>query len=639
GQRFEFTNDFSTNTYLTRADWQASSAHRLSLRFNKSTWRNPFGNVGGTAHPSQAARQTRDNHSFFTNWNWAAAPSLVSEVKYGYNYFQWTNSPYVNSPEFRFPGGITVGGAYNYPQEFNQNTHQVRNDLYWMKGSHSVKFGGEYLANNHTGLFQQNVRGLANPLTAVPANLPAVFPTWNDPRTWNLSAVSPLVSSYVQGFGNFNIDIPRNIVGFWVQDDWKVTRRLTLNLGIRYDNDLGIWSTPALKSGVLPARGGQNTNFGPRVGFALDVFGDRKTVIRGGGGLYFADIQANQVINQSIFNGESSLQVSVNRTAASGIDLNNPFGQYTAEDYLTGRAPTPVQNLQLLGKGAQTPYSAQASIGVEREFRKGWTVSGDFVWWRIYHDWVRQDQNIFYNPATLFGTNPTTAGRPDPRFGQILIFTTPDAAGSIYTGGQFEVTRRLNDRFQLGAAYTFARLKDSTNGAFGYPNNQYDLADEWGNSLDDQRHTLNFDGSARLPWGMQSSLFYHLGSGAAFASIAPGNPFNYVGTSNRSFANGTRVFIDDEYLYSSRAPGFTNVKRNSLRGKPIHRMDWRFSKSVAIRERWRMTGIFEVFNVLNYQNYGTYLTNTGLNTYGRPAYNANLAYAARMLQFAARFDF
>ncbi|MBC7928080.1 MAG: carboxypeptidase regulatory-like domain-containing protein, partial [Bryobacteraceae bacterium] len=78
GQRFEFANDFSTNTYLTRADWQASTAHRLSLRFNKSTWRNPFGNVGGTTHPSQAARQTRDNHSFFTNWNWAAAPSLVS---------------------------------------------------------------------------------------------------------------------------------------------------------------------------------------------------------------------------------------------------------------------------------------------------------------------------------------------------------------------------------------------------------------------------------------------------------------------------------------------------------------------------------------------------------------------------------
>lgn len=638
-QRFEFPNDFSTNTYLGRVDWQLTDSQRLSFRYNKSQWRNPFGNAAGAAHPSQAAKQTRDNSSFFMNYNWAVSPGFVAEVKYGYNYFQWTNVPYVESPEFRFPGGITVGGAYNYPQEFNQKTNQVRSDLYVMKSTHTLRFGGEYLSNNHSGLFQQNVRGQANPLTSTPTNLPEIFPVWNDPTTWKLDQVSPLVSSYTQGFGNFNIDIPRNVLGFWVQDDWKITRNLTLNLGLRYDNDRGIWSTPTLKSGVVPPRGGQNKNFGPRIGFAWDILGDRRTVIRGGGGLYFADIQANQVINQQIFNGEQSLQVAVNRTATTAIDLSRPFGQYTGEDFLSGRAPSPIQNIQVLGPGAQTPYSAQASIGVERELRKAWTFSGDFVYWRIYHDWIRQDQNVFFDPVTGFGTNPTRTGRPDPGFGQILIFTTPAAAGTIYTGGQFEVTRRLGERFQLGAAYTIARQKDSTNGAFGYPNNQFDLADEWGTSLDDQRHTLNFDGSARLPWGVQSSIFYHLGSGTAFASLAPGNPFNYVGASNRTFANGTTVFIDPKYLYPSRAPGYTNIKRNSLRGKPIHRMDWRLSKSVALMERFRVTGIFEVFNVLNYQNYGSYLSNTGLATFGRPAYNSNLAYAARMLQFAARIDF
>lgn len=640
GQRFEFANNFATNTYLTRVDWQAAAAHRFSFRFNKSQWRNPFGNVSGTAHPSQAARQTRDNSSFFANWTWAAKPSLVTEVKYGYNYFQWVNDPYVQTPEFRFPGAITVGGAYNYPQEFNQNTNQVRSDIYWLNGKHNLKFGGEYLANNHTGLFQQNVRGLANPISSTPANLPDVFPVWNDPSTWKLDVVAPLISSFTLGLGNFNIDIPRNILGFWIQDDWKVTRNLTLNLGVRYDNDLGIWSTPVLRSGIVPARSGQNLNFGPRIGFAYDLLGNRKTVIRGGGGLYFADIQANQVINQSIFNGENSLQVAINRTATSTINLANPLGPYTADDYLRGTAPAPIQNIQILGRNSQTPYSAQASIGVEREVARAWTFSGDFVYWRLYHDWQRHDQNVLFNPATGFGINPSTpGGRPDARFGQILTFVTPDAAGSIYYGGQFELTRRFGQRFQLGAAYTLAKLRDSTNGAFGYPNNQFDLADEWSWSLDDQRHTLNFDGSIRLPWDVQTSLFYHFGSGNAFASIAPGNPFNYVGTSNRTFANGTTVFIEPEYLYPSRAPGYTNVRRNALRGKPINRVDWRLTKAVPISEQIRVSGIFEVFNVLNYQNYGTYATNVGLNTFGRPAYNSNLAYAARMLQFAARVDF
>jgi hypothetical protein len=79
--------------------------------------------------------------------------------------------------------------------------------------------------------------------------------------------------------------------------------------------------------------------------------------------------------------------------------------------------------------------------------------------------------------------------------------------------------------------------------------------------------------------------------------------------------------------------------RNALRGQAINRVDWRLSKAVAIKERWKMTGIFEAFNMLNAQNYGNYVTNVGLATYGRPVQNTNLAYGARMLQFAARFDF
>jgi hypothetical protein len=76
-----------------------------------------------------------------------------------------------------------------------------------------------------------------------------------------------------------------------------------------------------------------------------------------------------------------------------------------------------------------------------------------------------------------------------------------------------------------------------------------------------------------------------------------------------------------------------------LRGAAINRLDWRLTKAVKIKEKWQVSGIFEVFNVLNYQNYGTYNSNIGLATFGRPAYNSNLAYAARMLQFAARLDF
>ena len=639
GQRFEFQNEFETNTYLARVDYQQSASKRLSFRFNKSEWRNPFGNVTGTSHPSQAAKQTRDNWSTFASYNWTLSPTLVSEIKYGFNKFQWSNTPYVDFLEIRIPGAATIGGPFNFPQIFDQKTHQLRNDLYWMKGTHSVKFGGEYLSNNHTGLFQQNIRGQANPLSAAPANLAAQVPVWNDPKTWNIPAFSALTNSYVQGFGNFNINVPRNVLGFWVQDDWKISKKLTVNLGVRYDNDIGIWNTPTLKSNVVLPRGGQNRNIAPRLGFAYDLMGDRKTVLRGGTGLYFADIQANQVINQSIFNGEKSIQASVNRSATVTIDLSNPFGGINGQDFVTGKAPTPIQNVQVLDKNATTPFSFQSSFGGEHQFKSNWTVSADFVYWRVYNEWVRQDRNLFFNPVTGFQAVPATAGRPDPRFGQILNFTTPSSSGAIYYGGQFEVTRRFGNRFQLGTSYTLSKLKDSTDGAFTYVNNQFNLADEWSRSLDDQRHTLNFDASLTLPFGLSSSLFYHFGSGNPFRSLSPTNPFAYVGTNNRTFLSTANTFIDKKFLSPSRAPGFTDVKRNSLSGLAINRLDWRLNKGFRIKEKFTATGTFEVFNVLNYQNYGVYNTNIGIASYGRAAFNSNLAYAARMLQFSARLDF
>jgi hypothetical protein len=637
GQSFTFPTKSLTNSFLTRVDWMMKAKHRLSTRYSTFTFENPFDLTNGAAHPSQTAVRTRKSHNAVANWSWVASPAIVNEVKYGYSYFRWTNDPAVDSIEFRFPGGITVGGAYNFPQIFNQNVHQLRDDLYWLKGTHSFKFGGEYLSNNHTGLFQQNVRGVAT-MSAAPANYAAVFPVWNDASTWKLDQLAPLVSVYTQGFGNFNINVPRNIVGTWIQDDWKVTKRLTFNLGLRYDNDFGVFYTPNLRSGVVSPRGGDNNNISPRLGFAFDPTGTRKTVLRGGVGMYYADIQANQVINQSIFNGESSIQASIQKTATTTIDLTKPFGNINGDDFVSGKAATPVQSLQLLGPGAVTPYSFQASFGAERSFGPDWTFSGDFVYWRVYREWQRNDRNLFFDPVTGFNVNPNTGGRPDPRFSQVLQFTTPNSAGAIYFGYQMEVQRRLSKRFQTGVSYTVAKLKDSSPGPFNYPNNQYDLADEWAQSTDDQRHTVNFNGSLQLPWGFQSSLFYHLGSGAAFAVSSPTNPFAYTGGS-RTFANSTRVYIDPSLVKATRAAGYSMAVRNALRGQAINRVDFRISKAVAIKERWKMTGIFEAFNMLNAQNYGGYVTNVGLSTFARPVQNTNLAYAARMLQFAARFDF
>src|SRR6185295_12525967 len=134
--------------------------------------------------------------------------SIVNEVKVGFNHFDWNNQALVPSQEYRF-GTVTIGGRYNYPQNFIQGTQQYRDDLFWLKGKHSVKAGTEYLYNHHTGIFQQNLRGTVSSFSKDPADFAAVFPNYKDPSTWNLAAIAPLANSFVQGFGNFNMDIPR----------------------------------------------------------------------------------------------------------------------------------------------------------------------------------------------------------------------------------------------------------------------------------------------------------------------------------------------------------------------------------------------------------------------------------------------
>ncbi|HEY3940785.1 MAG TPA: TonB-dependent receptor [Bryobacteraceae bacterium] len=638
GESFTFPNELRTNSYLLRSDWQINSKNRLSARATGYTWAVPFNNVTGSSSPTRATDSTRTSYAFLGTWTSTLTPALVNEMKGGLNHFDWQNTPLVQSQEYRFPT-ITVGGPYNYPQHFIQNTQQYRDDLFWLKGGHSLKAGIDYLHTMYSGLFQQNIRGTVLSFSANPSNFNAIFPTWNDPSTWNIAAISPLAVSYVQGFGNFNIHIPTNAIGVWVQDDWKLSPKLTLNLGVRYDNDLGIFDPSLnLKSGLQTPHHNDNLLFAPRVGFAYDPTGSRKTVIRGGGGLFYGDIQANQTIDQQIFNGQTSLQPSVQASTGNPINLSAPFGNVTGDEFLSGAVPVSAQALQLLAPNVHTPYSLQLSIGVERQITKTWVVSADYLHWRVYHDWIRSDANLYYNPATGYNMNPTTAGRPNPNFTNILTFYTPGAAGSIYDGLQVGVQHRFSQNVSASAAYTLARLKDSTTGPFYYPNNPFNFADEWANSPDDQRNTLTLSGSYLWKWGLSLSGSFHYGSGQAYQVTAGYNPFGAT-VDNRLLPTTAAYYTSSANIKASTVPGYNIVARDSLYGNPIERVDLRLSKTFTVKEHLRFIPIVEAFNLFNHSNFGGYQTVVTAASYGAPVQNSDLAYAARMLQFAGRIEF
>src|SRR5918993_2182747 len=108
-------------------------------------------------------------------------------------------------------------------------------------GRHNLRVGGEWFRwdAKHFG-WCNRCNGVLRITAPPPANVEQLFPTWNDASTWNLAALSPLVTNYEQSLGDHSIHDVRNIFAGWVQDDWALASRLTLNLGLRYDLDIGV---------------------------------------------------------------------------------------------------------------------------------------------------------------------------------------------------------------------------------------------------------------------------------------------------------------------------------------------------------------------------------------------------------------
>jgi hypothetical protein len=166
-----------------------------------------------------------------------------------------------------------------------------------------------------------------------------------------------------------------------------------------------------------------------------------------------------------------------------------------------------------------------------------------------------------------------------------------------------------------------------------------DLASEWAVSPDNQTATMTIAASYLWKWGLSLSGSFHFGSGQNFQVTANQNPFNATGVTDRLFLATSPYFGSSSNVTASSVSGYDIVKRDSLVGNPIERVDMRLSKTFTLKDRIRFIPMIEAFNLFNHANFGAYQTVVNVSSYGAPAQNTDLAYAARMLQFAGRIEF
>jgi hypothetical protein len=472
----------------------------------------------------------------------------------------------------------------------------------------------------------------------VPAKIEDLIPVWNDVTTWNLAALTPITRRYTFRAGLFRYAFDENNFASWVQDDWAVTDRLTLNLGLRYDVAMGVWANwvdlpPWLEAG----RPNDTNNFQPRLGFAFTL--DNRTVLRGGYGRYYGEIITNMVSHT-----QRQTKVAIASVLPDGRPdfAANPFnGPWPGYEELVQRFCSHAQvpgcvrqdtggdNLAPPPAYARLPYSHQVSIGVERQLATALAVEADYVFTGGRDErYVQNNVNLTFDPATgvNYPFNDITR-RAFPDWG--VVGMNVMGGRSNYHGLQTAFTKRMNQRWQASGTYTLSAVRDlNPMPMSGITRVTFpvapDLGGEYTLAITDQRHRAGVNGIWQVGYGFQLSGVYFYGSGARFNTTYGGDRRN----TGASTGGGGRL-----------RPDGTIMPRNNLVGDPIHRVDLRVQRRFQFGSRVRLDGMIEVYNVFNHENFGSYTTAESNANFGLPQPNLNIVYQPRMVQLGFRATF
>ncbi len=653
-----------------RLDAQFSTNTRLSIRGNLWSNLQPYDSRysgGANRHPAGALVTDRNMRQVFGSLTHVVNNRAVNELKLGYAGFAWYTDPVVRWDGSRARDslgapsivlrGYTIGLNYALsPQTLSQDVFSVRDDFSYSfskAGRHDLKMGGEFLGNFWDIYWMQGyINGqLDATLGPIPANIQELIPVWDDPATWNLAPLSPLTRQYSVGVGDPQFRNPWHIYGAWVQDDWAVTRRLTLNLGLRYDVQRGAFGETlavVIEPFFLPDLQADKNDIAPRLGLAYTV--NDRTVLRGGFGQFFTQ-PANSFVHFIAGYGQQVVAPVFNdgRPDFAANPFNGPvpgYDQALANACDANNRPGCFRRelVRFVSPGVQTPYSLQASIGVQRQMGDTSSVSADYVFTGGRHEPTQPptNMNMSYNPAT--GANyPFTdiSRRPYPQWGLIAPWVTEGWAD--YHALQTAFTKRFSQRWQASATYSLAGIWDGvplpvdpfdpsceyprTPAAVGFACNipvtvAPDLGGDSSLAVSDQRHRATLNGIFDVGYGFQVSGLYFFGSGERFAT---------------SF--GADLRNDGTFGSRRLRPDGSIVPRNNFVGDAIHRLDMRVQRRFVLGGEVSIDGMFEIYNVFNHANYGSFVTTESASNYGAPSAVQNVAYYPRMLQVGFRMAF
>ena len=623
--------------------------------------------------------------------------NLINQFTFGYQYWNNIIDSSISAPLVVFPGS-SFGTNTNVPQQSFQRKWQFKDDISKTFGKHTVRAGVDYIWNPVEGGFFKFSSTLEIDFAKKPSDI------LDNPGTYPQGFATPgLITGMTIANGDPYFIVATKQLGLYVQDDYKVTRRLTLNLGVRWDRDFNAYgqslipqsrtyqelvalNSPISNPYVSKIPSDDIKTVSPRFGFAYDITGSGKHVIRGGYGLYFGNSFQNiplfmeQQANPTIFQQVFTLNSPTDIVPGTGIQLGQ--WKYGVDPMPTIAAPSaqllPGSVGRLMDPDYRNPVSQEFNIGYSWAVNRNSVFEFEYVHTLGLHEnkTMNIDQKI---PDTTQPIGSQCCYRPlDPDFAanpaipRLASVRDEQSIGrSQYNGYNFSYRQRLTHHFSLNANYSLAWAYSFGGGGTSFRDYPV-LATEpfasynWGPSPNDERHHVTISGLWELPWGLQLSPILQFGSARPYTLTNSANTLNTGGgtqnavvvptddpTNFLAFSTVNYATSDDAnaaaqncfYGINGVAKGCTIAKYDPLRGDPFFELDLRLAKNIKFGDHYNLQIVGQAFNLTNRANYGNdYGANIGNpTTFGHPVGFINPAstIVPRSLwgEFGFRFSF
>lgn len=645
----------AANATVETDQWSIDISHNLGVNDRLHGYYSAYRTVllepnrNGNTVPGFGNTTAQLRQVFTFNETHIFSPVLINELRFGFNRFSSATTPNtqlnpaefgithgitdpIGLPQISVAGGLNFGGPSINPSGRGDTTFVVADSFTYQRGAHSIKAGGEFrqFYNNN---FRQGTGSF---------NFPTVA-----------AFIAGTANQFSVTLGSQSSSIAQGALGFFVQDNYKLAPRLMLEAGLRYEwnmtpterYDRFIVFDPLTASLIRVGTDidevyhQNDKNVQPRIGLALDPFGDGKTSVRAA-----YSIQTDQPMTSIVIGTTTNPPLAIPLTFSGPIRLDNAINLAGP----SGLAP------QSITHDFDNAYLQSWNLNLQRELFRNTAVSIGYIGSKGTHLISRRNLNQPINGVRPFQRLSTSSPiLPGTNLGNI---TQVESGGnSSYNALWTSISQRLVHGLQFNASYTWSKSLDynsfSTGGIVGQ--DSYNLRGDRGLSDFDARHRFVFNGIYDLPF--RGNRFVNGWQFAAIVQLQSGSPVNIV-TSNSTvngIANTLRPDVSgpiditgsverwfDTSVFTA-VTRFGSLGRNVVIGPGFSNTDFSVIKNMKIGEQLKMQFRVEFFDLFNHANFGAPGIVVGTPAFGQitsTRFPTGESGSSRQIQFAVKFN-